>query len=49
MARSMTAYGRAVGSTQTKNITVENYRILNGAGYGITSMYTENISIDGSC
>lgn len=32
---------------RSKNITVENYRILNGAGYGITSMYTENISIDG--
>ena len=32
---------------RSKNITIENYRILNGAGYGITSMYCENIKIDG--
>lgn len=32
---------------RSKNITVENYRILNGAGYGIVSMYCEDITIDG--
>ena len=32
---------------RSKNITIENYRMLNGAGYGITGMYSENITVDG--
>lgn len=32
---------------RSKNITIDHYRILNGAGYGITGMYTKNITIDG--
>jgi len=31
----------------SKNTVIENYRIINGAGYGIVSMYSENITIDG--
>ena len=31
---------------RSKDITIENYRMLNGAGYGIISMYCENITID---
>ena len=30
-----------------ENIKVENYRIINGAGMGILSVYTKNIYIDG--
>ena len=31
----------------SKNVTLKNYRIINGAGMGILSMYTENLTIDG--
>ena len=32
---------------RSQNITIENYRMLNGAGYGITGMYSGNITVDG--
>ena len=32
---------------RSENITVENYRIINGAGMGIISMYVQNLTIDG--
>lgn len=32
---------------KSKDITLKNYRIINGAGMGILSMYTENLTIDG--
>ena len=31
----------------SKNITLQNYRILNGQGMGILGMYSENITLDG--
>ena len=32
---------------RSRDIKIENYRMLNGAGYGIISMYCENITITG--
>lgn len=32
---------------RSENITVENYRIINGAGMGILSMYVKDLFIDG--
>ena len=31
---------------RSRNIKIENYRILNGAGMGIIAMYTENLTLD---
>lgn len=31
----------------SKNIRLENFRVLNGAGMGILGMYSENITLDG--
>lgn len=31
---------------RSKNITLENYRIINGAGMGVLGMYTENLTLD---
>lgn len=32
---------------RSKDVTLQNYRIINGAGMGILGMYAENLTIDG--